>query len=70
LTTLTKKNAHFVQSDVCEADFEECKQRLVFALVLVLPIESETFVVYRDASLKGLGCVLMWQGKVIAYASR
>ncbi|KAL8098134.1 hypothetical protein AgCh_031053 [Apium graveolens] len=29
-----------------------------------------TFVIYSDASLKGLGCALMQQDKVIAYASR
>jgi len=40
------------------------------APVLTLPIESEKFVIYSDVSLKGLGCVLMQQGRVIAYASR
>ncbi|GAV84963.1 hypothetical protein CFOL_v3_28404, partial [Cephalotus follicularis] len=40
------------------------------APILALPTESESFVVYSDASHKGLGCVLMQQGKVIAYASR
>jgi hypothetical protein len=60
LTALTKKNAHF----------QELKQRLVSAPILTLPVESEKFVIYSDASLKGLGCVLMQQGKVIAYASR
>ncbi|KAA0055519.1 ty3-gypsy retrotransposon protein [Cucumis melo var. makuwa] len=29
-----------------------------------------SFVIYSDASKKGLGCVLMQQGKVVAYASR
>ena len=28
------------------------------------------FVIYSNASRKGLGCVLMQHGKVIAYASR
>ncbi|KAL0551959.1 hypothetical protein IC582_011052 [Cucumis melo] len=31
---------------------------------------SKAFVIYSDASKKGLGCVLMQQGKVVAYASR
>jgi hypothetical protein len=31
---------------------------------------SSNFVVYSDASKKGLGCVLMQNGNVIAYASR
>jgi hypothetical protein len=38
--------------------------------VLALPTESVNFVVYSDASKKGLGCVLMQNGNVIAYASR
>jgi len=70
LTALTKKNAHFQWNDKCEASFQELKKRLVSAPILVLPRESEKFVVFSDASLKGLGCVLMHQDKVIAYASR
>jgi hypothetical protein len=42
----------------------------VTAPVLTLPSYKEGFVVYSDAFQKGLGCVLMQQGKVIAYASR
>jgi ribonuclease HI len=38
--------------------------------VLTLPMESVGYVVYTDASKKGLGCVLMQQGRVVAYASR
>jgi hypothetical protein len=38
--------------------------------VLTLPSGTEGLVVYSDASKKGLGCVLMQHGKVIAYASR
>jgi hypothetical protein len=70
LITLTKKNVHFEWNDKCEASFQKLKQRLVSTLVLVLPRESEKFVVFSDASLKGLGCILMQQDKVIAYASR
>ena len=40
------------------------------APVLALPMEFGNFVVYSDASKKGLGCVLMQNGNVIAYASR
>ncbi|GKF32415.1 putative reverse transcriptase domain-containing protein, partial [Tanacetum coccineum] len=40
------------------------------ALILSLLDGIEDFVVYRDASNQGLGCVLMQRGKVIAYASR
>lgn len=43
---------------------------MVFTTVLTLPIGSEGFVIYSDAFRKGLGCVLMQEGKVTAYASR
>jgi hypothetical protein len=43
---------------------------LVTAPVLTLPMESVGYVVYTDASNKGLGCVLMQQGRVVAYALR
>ncbi|GJX86771.1 retrotransposon protein, putative, ty3-gypsy subclass, partial [Tanacetum coccineum] len=46
------------------------KQKLCSASILALPEGSENFVVYCDASHKGLGAVLMQKEKVIAYASR
>ncbi|GJR42167.1 putative reverse transcriptase domain-containing protein [Tanacetum coccineum] len=46
------------------------KQKLCSAPILALPKGSEDFVVYCDASHKGLGAVLMQREKVIAYASR
>jgi hypothetical protein len=70
LTRLTRKNEKFQWSEECEQSFQELKQRLVTAPVLTLPSGSDGFVIYSDASHKGLGCVLMQQGKVIAYASR
>lgn len=45
-------------------------QRLVSAPVLVLPDIHKDFEVFCDASRQGLGCVLMQEGKVVAYASR
>ncbi|KAA0047001.1 ty3-gypsy retrotransposon protein [Cucumis melo var. makuwa] len=45
-------------------------EKLVTAPVLTVPDGSGSFVIYSDASKKGLGCVLMQQGKVVAYASR
>ncbi|GJT62630.1 putative reverse transcriptase domain-containing protein [Tanacetum coccineum] len=41
-----------------------------FAPILALPQGAENFIVYCDASHKGLGTVLMQNEKVIAYASR
>ena len=46
------------------------KGRLTSALVLALPNESDRFMVYSDTSRQGLGCVLMQNDRVIAYASR
>jgi hypothetical protein len=37
--------------------------------MLILPLGIEGLVVYCDALRKGLGCVLMQYGGVIAYAS-
>ena len=70
LTELTKKKTRYVWTDKCENIFKELKRRLITAPVLNLPTENEKFVVYCDASIQGLGCVLMQDGKVIAYASR
>nr|GFA10345.1 putative reverse transcriptase domain-containing protein [Tanacetum cinerariifolium] len=53
-----------------EATFQLLKQKLCSAPILALPEGSENFVVYCDASHKGLGAVLMQKEKVIAYTSR
>ncbi|GJU79027.1 putative reverse transcriptase domain-containing protein [Tanacetum coccineum] len=53
-----------------KAAFQLLKQKLCSAPILALPEGSENFVVYCDASHKGLGAVLMQKEKVIAYASR
>ncbi|GKB29888.1 retrotransposon protein, putative, ty3-gypsy subclass, partial [Tanacetum coccineum] len=60
----------FVWTDERQESFEELKRRLVSAPILTLPSGSGGFQIYSDASKKGLGCVLMQHGKVIAYASR
>ena len=70
LTALTRKNAEFVWSDKCERSFQELKNRLTTAPVLALPEPHKPFVVFSDASKFGLGCVLMQEGRVVAYASR
>ncbi|KAL0540965.1 hypothetical protein IC582_020991 [Cucumis melo] len=70
LTQLTRKGTPFVWSPACESSFQELKQKLVTAPVLTVPDGSVNFVIYSDASKKGLGSVLMQQGKVVAYASR
>ena len=57
-------------TEECEASFQELKQKLVTAPVLVIPEGDEGYVIYSDASHLGLGCVLMQHGRVVAYASR
>nr|GFA51093.1 putative reverse transcriptase domain-containing protein [Tanacetum cinerariifolium] len=52
------------------AAFQLLKQKLCSAPILALPEGSEDFIVYCDASNKGLGAVLMQREKVISYASR
>jgi hypothetical protein len=54
----------------CQASFEELKKRLTTALVLTLLDLSKKFSIYCDASRSGLGCVLMQEVRVVAYASR
>lgn len=46
------------------------EKRLVMVPVLALPSKTKDFVIFSDASCKGLECVLMQGNKVIAYASR
>ncbi|GKE90113.1 putative reverse transcriptase domain-containing protein [Tanacetum coccineum] len=70
MTKLTQKNVKFDCSEKAEAVFQLLKQKLCSAPVLSLLKGSENFLVYCDASRKGLGAVLMQRKKVIAYASR
>nr|XP_043611643.1 uncharacterized protein LOC122583287 [Erigeron canadensis] len=70
LTKLTRKNIKFEWKDEQGMAFQQLRERLSQAPVLVLPDGLEDMVVYCDASSNGLGCVLMQRGKVIAYASR
>ncbi|KAI3773775.1 hypothetical protein L1987_48307 [Smallanthus sonchifolius] len=70
MTTLTQKVKKFDWGDKQEAAFQLLKQKLCCATILSLPEGTDGFVVYCDASHQGLGCVLMQNDKVIAYASR
>nr|GEX35349.1 hypothetical protein [Tanacetum cinerariifolium] len=64
---LLKEEELYAKFSKCE--FWLSKQKLCSAPILALPEGSENFVVYCDASHKGLGAVLMQKEKVIAYAS-
>ncbi|GKB88733.1 reverse transcriptase domain-containing protein [Tanacetum coccineum] len=70
MTKLTQKSMKFDWGEKAEAAFQLLKQKLCSAPILALPEGSENFVVYCDASHKGLGAVLMLGEKVIAYAPR
>jgi hypothetical protein len=70
LTTLLEKDREFNWTGACQASFEELKKQLTSAPVLVMPDLQKSFDIYCDASRQGLGCVLVQEGHVIAYASR
>ncbi|XP_050941308.1 uncharacterized mitochondrial protein AtMg00860-like [Cucumis melo] len=53
-TQLTRKETPFVWSPACESSFQELKQKLMSASVLTVPDGSGSFVIYSDASKKGL----------------
>nr|AAX96002.1 retrotransposon protein, putative, Ty3-gypsy sub-class [Oryza sativa Japonica Group]ABA93071.1 retrotransposon protein, putative, Ty3-gypsy subclass [Oryza sativa Japonica Group] len=69
LRLLLKKEEKFVWSPQCERAFQTLKEKLVSSPVLILPDNRKDFLVYYDASGQGLGCVLMQEGHVVAYAS-
>nr|AAM93447.1 putative polyprotein [Oryza sativa Japonica Group]ABB46993.1 retrotransposon protein, putative, Ty3-gypsy subclass [Oryza sativa Japonica Group] len=70
MTQLLKKEEKFGWSPQCEKAFQTLKEKLVSSPVLILPDTRKDFMVYCDASRQGLGCVLMQDGHVVAYASR
>jgi hypothetical protein len=70
LTSHLEKGKEFKWMEACPKCFKELMERLTTAPVLVMSDIHKGFYVYCDASHLGLGCVLMQEGKVIAYASR
>ncbi|XP_062089179.1 uncharacterized mitochondrial protein AtMg00860-like [Humulus lupulus] len=70
LTNLTHKHQNFTWTEKCEESFQTMKDKLISTPILCAPSEGGKFVVYFDASKSGLGCVLMQDGKVVAYALR
>jgi len=70
LTQLLRKDHKFNWTEECEASFQELKHKLVTAPILVIPEGNERYVVYSDAFRQGLGCLLMQNSRVVAYASR
>ena len=70
MTHPTKKGVQFVWSAQCQEAFDCLKQKLTTVPVLMIPSSERCFAVYTDASLMGLGGVLMQTQRVVAYASR
>jgi hypothetical protein len=67
---LLEKNKKFKWTPACEASFQELKKRLTTVPILVMLDMEKSFFIYCDTSGQGLGCVLMQDGDVVAYASR
>nr|GEX78504.1 putative reverse transcriptase domain-containing protein [Tanacetum cinerariifolium] len=59
MTKLTQKGIKFDWGEKQEAAFQLLKKKLCSAPILTLPEGSKDFVVYCDASHKGLGVVLI-----------
>jgi ribonuclease HI len=70
MTELLKKDKKLKWTPSCEASVQELKKQLTTAPILVMPDMEKPFSIYCDASGQGLGCVLMQDGRVVAYASR
>jgi hypothetical protein len=69
MTELLENDKKFEWTPTCKASFQELKKRLTTAPILVMPDMEKLFSIYCDASGQGLGCVLMQDGHVVAYAS-
>jgi hypothetical protein len=65
-----KKEKKFKWTAACEAGFQELKKSLMIAPILVMSDMEKLFSIYYDASGQGLGCVLMQDCHMVAYASR
>ncbi|KAL0418873.1 UNVERIFIED_CONTAM: Retrovirus-related Pol polyprotein from transposon.6 [Sesamum radiatum] len=70
LTRLTQKIVKFEWDSACEGSFTELKQRLASSPVLALSSNNGAIVIYSNASKNELGCVVIQNDKVIAFASR
>nr|GEZ97293.1 reverse transcriptase domain-containing protein [Tanacetum cinerariifolium] len=63
MTKHTQRKVKFDWGNKQEAAFQLLKQKLCSTPILALPEGSEDFIVYCDASNKGLGAVLMQREK-------
>jgi hypothetical protein len=70
MTALLAKKVEFKCTPACQESFETLKMKLATTQVLILPDVHKPFSVYCDVSYTVLGCVLMQEGRVVAYSSR
>ena len=70
MTKLLCKGKRYSWSSACQSAFDELKKKLTSAPILTPPDESQPFQVFCDASLQGLGGVLMQGKNIVAYTSR
>ena len=70
MIALLAKKVEFKWTLECQESFETLKKKLTTTPVLILPDVHKLFSVYCDASYTKLGCVLMQEGRVVAYSSR
>jgi hypothetical protein len=70
MIALLAKKVEFKWTLDCQESFETLKKKLTTTPVLILPDVHKPILVYCEALYTGLGCVLMQEGKVVAYSSR
>jgi hypothetical protein len=70
MTSLLEKGKEFKWNEKCQESFDQLNKRLMSPPVLVMPDLQKGFDIYCDACGQGLGCVLMQEEHMIAYAYR
>jgi hypothetical protein len=70
ITDLLKKEEKFVWNAEHHESIQTLKKLLTTSPMLAQSDIVKSFNVYCDASGTGLGCILMQEGRVIAYSSR
>jgi hypothetical protein len=70
MTALLAKKVEFKWTPECQESFETLNKKLTTTSVLILSDVHKPFSMNFDASYTGLGCVLMQEGRVVAYSSR
>jgi hypothetical protein len=69
MAELLEKDKKFKWTPTCEASFQELKKRLTTTPILIMPDMEKPFSIYCDMSGQGLECLLMQDGRVVAYTS-